>query len=362
MPLEPVASVIGVDDIMLAAVAGILPKLPNVRAEDPDRFAQATRALVEARAQAQWPAEGEADVAAFVMVDRPREFAARFASEAVMDPIATQVPLLGRLFLMNRDCSSGRGMALPCAHGDLLDWLAGQGLCDRPLAVAYRATGTMSVRRDGVEDLMHRYKIRDHPPVATADELLEALNHFHLDRLLTPSCCVTGVWEPKRASQYVPGPQPERSIQDALELSLSMWFHGLVRVSVEDPTNIGRIDVRLLKRSAEGPLAYWAIVELKVIKAFANAAGKAKAAVVSRTENVDAIEKGLRQAWAYQSNRESEEGLLEIFDLRKDKSEDLMVDTKIMTLLGQLSPVPQYTVRPLFGSSDHARLAGFSGV
>ena len=141
-----------------------------------------------------------------------------------------------------------------------------------------------------------------------------------------------------------------------------MWFHGLVRVSVEDKTNIGRIDVRLLRPSAEGPLAYWAIVELKVIKAFTNAAGKAKAATVSRTDNVDAIEKGLRQTWAYQSNRESEEGLLEVFDLRKDKSEDLMTDSSVVKLLDELAPKPRYTVRPLFGSSEHARLAGFSGI
>lgn len=357
---EPSAKVAGTDDTVLAAVAGVLPKLPNIRAENPDRFAQAARALVETRAQAGWPAEGEADVAAFVMVDRPREFATRWLSDAVMDPIATQEPLLGRLFLMNRDCSSGRGLSLPCAPGNLLDWLAENGLGDRPVAVAYRATGTMTVRRDGVEDLMHPHKIRDQPPTATVDELLEALNHFHLDRLLTPTCCVPGVWQ--RAAQYVPGPQPERSIQDALELSLSMWFHGLVRVGVEDKTNIGRIDVRLLRPSAEGPLAYWAIVELKVIKAFANAQGLAKAAAVSRTDNVDAIQKGLRQTCAYQRNRESEEGLLEIFDLRKDKSEDLMADAEVVKLLGELTPAPRYTVRPLFGSSEHARLAGFSGV
>jgi hypothetical protein len=362
MPPEPFASVTGTDDTVLAAVAGILPTLPNVRAEDPDRFAQATRTLVEARAQAGWPSEGEADVAAFVMVDRPREFAAQLTSEPIMDPIATQEPLLGRLFLMNRDCSSGRVLPLPCVPGKLLDWLAENSLGDRPLAVAYRTTSTMTVRRDGVEALMQPHRIRDHPPVATVTELLEALNHFHLDRLLTPTCCVSGVWEPKRAAQYVPGPQPERSIQDGLEFALSMWFHGIVRVGVEDKTNIGRIDVRLLKASSDGPLAYWAIVELKVIKAFANAAGKVKAAAVSRADNVDAIEKGLRQTWAYQANREAEEGLLEIFDLRKDKNEDLMADASVVALLGELAPVPRYTVRPLFGSSEHARLAGFSGA
>ena len=362
MPPESLASVAGTDDTILAAVAGILPKLPNVRAEDPDRFAQAARALVEGRAQAGWPAEGEADVAVFVMVDRPREFAARFISNAIMDPLATQEPLLGRLFLMNRDCSSGRSLPLPVAPGNLLDWLSENGLGDRPVAVAYRTTSTMTVRREGVEDLMRPHKIRDNPPAATVEELFDALNHFHLSGLLTPTCCAPGVWEPKRADKYVPGAQPERSIQKALVLALGMWFHGLVRVDPEDPTSIGRIDVRLLKQSVEGPLTYWAIVELKVIKAFANAKGRAKAAAVSRTVNVDAIKKGLRQTWAYQSNRESEEGLLEIFDLREDKSEDLMADSDVVKVLGELTPVPRYTVRPLFGSSEHARVAGFSGV
>jgi hypothetical protein len=362
MPPEPTASVPGADDTLLAAVAGLLPTMPNVRAQDPDRFAQATRALVEVRAQAGWPSEGDADVAAFVKVDRPREFAVRITSDPIMDPIATQEPLLGRLFLMNRDCSSGRALPLPCALGNLLDWLSENGLGDRPVVVAYRTTSTMTVRRDGVEDMMQPHRIRDHPPAATITELLEALDHFHRDRLLTPTCCVTGVWEPKRAAQYVPGPQPERSIQDALEFALSMWFHGIVRVGVEDKTNTGRIDVRLLKACSDGPWAYWAIVELKVIKSFANAAGKAKPRTVTRPENLDAISKGLRQAWAYRSNWEAEEGLLEVFDLRMDKDEDLMVDAGVVKLLGELNPVPRYTVRPLFGSSEHARRAGFSGA
>ncbi len=69
------------------------------------------------------------------------------------------------------------------------------------------------------------------------------------------------------------------------------------------------------------------------------------------------------QTWAYRENGQSEEGLLEIFDMRKDKSEDLMADAGVVKLLGELAPVPSYTVRPLFGSAEHARLAGFfSGV
>lgn len=355
-------SVAGTDDAMLASVARLLPTLPNTSAEDPDRFVQATRGLVEARAQAGWPSESDAELAAFVLVDRPREYAARFTCEAIMDPIATQEPLLGRLFLMNRDCSSGWFLPLPCPPGDLLNWLAENDLGDRPLAVAYRTTSTMTMRRAGVEDLTQLHEIRAHPPVATVEELLEALNHFHMNRLLTPTCCVQGVWEPSRAGQYVPGSQPERSIQTALDLALSSWFHGLVRVSTEEVTSIGRIDVRLLKPSAEGPLSYWAIVELKVIKAFANASGKVKPTPINRPQNIDAIEKGLRQTWAYRKNREAAEGLLEVFDLRLDKTEDLMSDAAVVETLKQLDPTPPYNVRPLFGSAEHARLAGFSGA
>lgn len=354
--------VAGVEDAELRSAVASLPRLPNIRVEDPDRYAQAVRALLEDRAQRGWPGESDADEAgAFALVSRPREHRERLGAKPVMDLCANNQPVLGRLFLLTRDGGRGEVIPLPCAPEDLPDWLVENGLGEAPLVMAYRPTAMMVVRRSGIEgEITRKDHIRDKPPAATLQELHDALAHFHLAQLLTPGFCVAGVWERSRAHAYVPGPQPERSIQAALAIALNSWFHGIIRAEVEDSTSVGRIDVRLLLASG-GSLTYWAVVELKVIKSFANAKGKAKAAAVTRGANIEAIDKGIRQAWAYGENRQTM-GLLEVYDLRQDKSEDLFVGDEIKAVLSELSPVPSFSVRPLYGSADDARRAGQTGV
>jgi hypothetical protein len=353
----------GVNDADLLSAASGLPTLPNLRAEDPDRFAQAIRSLVERRAQNGWPGEDDgAEVGAFVLVARPREFRHQFDSDPIMDPSANRDPVLGRLLLLTRDGGHGEVMALPCSPNELVDWLIGNGLGNAPLVIAYRPGATMTVRRAGVNgDVTHQDEIRDTPPNATLGELQRALERFHLAHLLIPSSCVKGVWEPKRAAAYVPGPQPERSIQDGLAIALNFWFQGVLRAEVEDATRIGRIDIRLLMAVNGAPLSYWAIIELKVIKSFANAEDGVKPAAVGRPANIEAINEGLRQARAFASNRQTM-GVLEVFDLRNDKSDNLFADADVQGVLSSLSPVPLYFVRPLFGSAKEARQAGFSGA
>ena len=74
MPRDSSSSVAGTDDQLLKSAVGELPALPNIRADDADRFAQGVRALVEGRAQRNWPNESDRnDVAVFILVDRPRE-------------------------------------------------------------------------------------------------------------------------------------------------------------------------------------------------------------------------------------------------------------------------------------------------
>ena len=79
------------------------------------------------------------------------------------------------------------------------------------------------------------------------------------------------------------------------------------------------------------------------------------------SDNVAAIIKGLRQAWAFRQNREADEGLLEVFDLRKDKKVNLMNEHIVADVLAKFAPPPSYCLRPLFGSSEDARSAGYSG-
>ena len=220
----------------------------------------------------------------------------------------------------------------------------------------------MVTRRAGIEDHAYYDFIRNIKPKATVENLVEALKFFHI-RQLTPASCADGIWESGRAAEYVPGKAPEKAVQKSLCIALSSWFHGDVRVESEDRISIGRIDVRLLKPSMEEKaLFYWAIIELKVIKSFTNTSVGHDPNSVSASQNIAGIVEGLKQAWAYCSNREAEEGLLEIFDLRKDKSDNLLNSRKVTDVLQNYSPRPRYNVRPIFGSSQDARNAGYTGI
>ena len=354
----------GVDDADLELSLSKLAKLPNPRVKDPERFAGSVRELLEIRAQSGWPGEmTDDDVGAFVLVPRPREFRKRLRSVGITDPDATEDPILGKVLLLTRDGSGGEALKMPCAPNDVVDWLVGQGLGDAPLVLGYRATSTMTVRLSGASGERDRKDpIRDTPPQATLTELETALKHFHKTELLTPSSAIKGIWQPSLAAQYVPGPRPEKSIQEGLLIALNHWFRGVVSVTSEERTNVGRIDVRLIITTVEGKSAYWAIVELKLIKSYRHATTKAEANKVSRTANVDAICKGLRQAWAYQINSRVEFGLLEVYDLREDKEDDLFVDEGVEDVIQDLTPCPSYAMRALYGSADDARQAGESGL
>ena len=131
-------SVGGVADRDLAAVVGLLPALPNIGAEPADRFAQAVRALVENRAQREWPNEGDEDLAVFIMVDHPRPVGERHGGRPFADLIAKSEPLLGRLFFANRDASSGRVIVLPTEPNAIVEWLEEKGLGDCSIVTVYR--------------------------------------------------------------------------------------------------------------------------------------------------------------------------------------------------------------------------------
>ena len=103
-------------------------------------------------------------------------------------------------------------------------------------------------------------------------------------------------------------------------------------------------------------------MELKVIRSFGNAASGAPASSVSRTANIEAVVKGVKQAGSYRVNRAAEEGLLEIYDLRKNKTEDLREGAEVRDAMRNFSPPIGIRVWPLFGSSEDARAAGYTGV
>lgn len=349
-------------DEELAAVTSLLPSLPDVRAAPTDRFSHAVRLLIEKRAQAGWPNEGNSDLAVFVLADYPREIGEKFGGVPFADPTAQCTPLLGRVFLSSLDASHGQFIQLPTEEHEILEWLEDNGLGDRTIITVYRKAKELIVRPTGTAGAANQEYIRDQKPKATIEELDEALQHYHKRQVLTPVGCPEGVWEPKSAQKYVPGPQPEKSIQFDLTRILNSWFRDVVWAEYEDQTNIGRIDVRLLERGATGGLRYWTILELKVIKTFTNAPPGTQASTVSDTSNVDAIAKGVRQAASFQENRDAEHGMLEVYDIRKDKTEDLTERSEVTTALKSYATPPKIDVWPMFGSAEDARKHGYTGV
>ena len=137
-------------------------------------------------------------------------------------------------------------------------------------------------------------------------------------------------------------------------MALASWFHDVVHVLSEIPTNIGRIDIGLLTTSVDGGPTFWAILELKVIKSFTHTASPVK-----DTDNVEAIIEGVTQAAAYRASTQAELGVLEVYDLRRDKSQNLMAHQRVSNTLAGCSPPPDVHVRPVFGSAKDARDAGY---
>ena len=352
MAAEGSSEIPGVEVEELATVAGLLPALPNVRAAPADRFAQAVRTLVENRAQKGWPNESTADAAVFVLVDHPRKVGEAHGGKPFADPMGQGTPLLGYVFFSSPDASHGQFISMPTEASAILEWLEDEGLGGYPIVAVYRNAKKMVTRRFGINNSAQNDAIRDQEPSVTVQELVDALTHYHRSRVVTPTCCPDGVWKPGRTNQYIPGPHPEKSIQSDLEVALNFWFRGVVRAQSEESTNIGRIDVQLLTKKANGGLASWVILELKVIKSFTNTSSQ-----VNDGDNVNAIVEGVKQAGSYRANREAEKGMLEIYDLRHDKSKNLTTQPAVSAVLATYSPPPMIHVWPLYGSARDARNA-----
>ena len=340
----------GVSDDHVAAVAGQTATLPNLHADRPHRFAQGVRALVEKRARQGWPGEGAEDVAIFALVDYPRDAGRSHNGTPFADPAGQSTPLLGHLFFSTPDATHGQFIPMPSEPNAILEWLEDHGFGDCPIVAVYRNAKLMVTRLLGVHDFAQSDSVRDKEPAATLEQLMDALHHYHRCYVVTPGRCPAGLWKPESAHLYIPGPRPERSIQTHLQPVLSSWFQGVVRVETEDTTNIGRLDVRLLTPAPDGRLAYWTILELKVVKSFTHTSSH-----VSDADNIGAIVKGIEQAAAFRANRIAQHGMLEVYDLRKHKSDDLTTHQPVTATRGSFSPPPDVHVWPVYGSAEDAR-------
>ena len=352
----------GVSSELLAAVASVVPALPYMRGTFADRFAQEVRSLIDSRAQNNWPGESDEDVAVFVQVKYPRKTGEDYRGTDFVDPVAQDIQLLGRLFFCNFDASHGQFISMPTSPNGIINWLEENNLGNRPFVIAYRTSKKIVTRLNGTESYSRNENIREIKPSATLDELTEALKYFQLNNVLTPTLCLKGVWERGLADKYIPGPKPEKTIQADLERTLSSYFHGVVRAVIENRTGIGRIDISLLKKDPNSRFKFWVILELKVVKSFTNARSASDATPVSTRKNCNAIVEGIKQAYSYRENWDAEYGMLEVYDMRKDKSESLLGEQTVLSTLSKYNKPPNIRVWSVFGSASDARDAGYTGV
>jgi hypothetical protein len=359
MELDSTEQVHGVDDHELrGALDGFSSLLPS-SIQDCDKFAIEVRSILEDRAQQGWVGECEADVAVFLHTPYPKKTGDKLSGVPVSNLLASSRPVLGKLFILNRDASWGRVVDLPTDADGVIDWLIASELGDHPVIFAYRSSRRLLARAKGAKfEITAKEIIRDKPPLATLEEVGEALNLFHRENLLSPSVCPAGVWEQHRAADYIPGVRPEKAIQVVLRTALFSWFRGIVHAKIEDPTPVGRIDVRLLQKS-DGAWAYWVILELKVLRSSHNAKKGKAAKPVNVAANAEEVAEGVRQVDSFARHWEAIP-LLEIFDLRKDKRQDILAHDIVTTELAKHLPAPPACrVWPLFGSAKDARFVGY---
>ena len=348
-----------IDNQLLAKLVGCAPSLPDLSDSEPDRFFAEVRNLLEVRAQSSWNNEDSANkCAVFVLVPFPRNpFAAgAFKLARVTDLPVTNEQVFGRVFFLAFNAANGTTMKLPVDTSNVLDWLTTNGLGSCPVAIAYRDTLEISLRTSATADEVSFQRIRNKKPELSLDSIKDALSAFHKDRLMTPTSCGTGIWEPKRSFEYVPARDTEKAIQQRLTDHLSGWFRRFVRVGTEDTVSKGRIDVRLLAPPENGHgLKYWSIIELKVARSFHNAKKGKALRNVREGSVISEILKGIQQAHEFAKEVRVKEGFLEIYDMRKDKSTDLLEHEKVADKFSKCTVAVNAKVRPMFGSSEDAR-------
>lgn len=351
------------DDGLIQKLVGSATSLPDQSESETDRFFAGVRNLLEDRAQSGWKGEdGDSKYAVFVLVGFPRKPLANESHnlKRVIDLTVSNESVFGKIFFLAFNAANGTTMELPVEPNDVLDWLTENGLGLCPVAIAYRDTLKISLR-ETVEAEEFRFKsIREQKPELTIDSLKTALSSFHEEGLVTPTSCGAGVWEPGRSAEYVPAKNTEKAIQQRLRYHLTGWFHGIVKVGMEDTVSKGRIDVRLLAPPASGNgLQYWSIIELKVARTFRNAKNGKPPQKVSEKALIDELLKGIGQAHDFTEETQVKEGFLEVYDMRQDKSEELLEHEKVAAKLGACNVPVNAAVREMFGSSEEAREHSF---
>ena len=134
-----------------------------------------------------------------------RAAAASHNGTPVADLDATREPILGRLFSHKSRCISGffYSAAKPkfwrVASVVVATKFRARASCDgisRTKLLIERASGAAA-------ETTRKEVIRDKPPAATKEQLLQGLERFHQQELITPVVCPAGVWAKRCRAQIL---------------------------------------------------------------------------------------------------------------------------------------------------------------
>jgi len=351
------------EDIIVDVVSSAPEELAPSFADSSEVFHDAVLDLLEHRLRGKWKFEdSSATVAVFVFADTPtRPFGTREGVTRVEHPRTRAHGLFGRIFFLDNKATMGSFIDIPGDEGETLFWLRenGFGACSAVLADKVSGQASLMPRLDDTEEPFYTPIKRVRRKISVAG-LEKALDAFHIKKMLTPTRG-SGAWARSRAKDYVPIKNAEIHIQRRLKDYLGAWFHEKIWIEQEVKTDVGRIDLQILVKSSSATLglACWGVIELKVAKSYSTPRDEdrptSKLTRVTHKTNMDGVVKGYGQADAFACDRDVNNSFLEVFDMRKVKSPDLLDDSRAKEKAEQCVKKVRAKVRKMFGSSEEIR-------
>jgi|GEM_PF-1987039 len=142
--------------------------------------------------------------------------------------------------------------------------------------------------------------------------LKDLLDRIHEKSLITPTAgsAAKDIWQDKEKG--FPVERAEGAIQKIVQVGLVIGL-GNLKVKSEETGVFGRYDLAVIEQDPLDPSknTNHAILELKIVKAYTNSGNK-----VSDAANQKAVQKGIRQAFAYRMEHGSRFSALCCYDLR----------------------------------------------
>jgi hypothetical protein len=223
------------------------------------------------------------------------------------------VEISGRIWFVPMNVQSGRELVPPSeGAGEVFDYIQGLGLGDVPAAVFNPTVTTPTVRlyRHGLNDEESVETVDIVDRETTLDDIKRVIDAAHESNLCTPDAQVAGVSMWHDADKHRAAQNAEAIAQAHVKTALSVALFSC-DVRHEQPMKVGRVDLEVVQRMADGSSIIPAEIEIKVLRE-RNIRGHHWSA----TKNEKWMRRGARQAAAYRDERRARAGMLCCFDMR----------------------------------------------